>query len=1151
MSAPLIAFDLRTLADPHSAARGIGQYALHHLEALARLNGERGRLRLVGVHGSAAPDAAWAARFAGLDLTWMPERVYLPGSFDLVHVPDPMGLQAGYASPLGFFSEPRVTALFHDLIPLTWYREQMGTGWPAYLARLELWKTSGAHFLCNSSFTARELGEALEVPSVRLRVVGAGLNRSGARASDLAGLRDRLGLGADFALFVGSPDAHKNFETVLKAVLRVQAERPLQLAVTGLLNARGEFLRRELEAAGLGGLVRFTGHLEDGELLALYGAASALLCLSRSEGFGFPVLEAMAAGCPVICSDGGALPEVVGDAALVVRVDDVQGAADALLRVSGDPELRRDLVTRGLERAAAFTWKRVAERTLAAWETCLQEPPAEVGTRCRARLNWASPLFDPSGYASEARAFLLALEEAGWCPAVKGTGRHSMAFMASLEPGLRELFLRQLDRPWGAEITVHCRPAPGLLRSGSGYQVGRTTFETDSLPEDWLARCSAMDELWVPSFFNVDTFRDAGVRVPILRMPQGVDTARFRPGLEPLLDRRGFAFLAVFEWSFRKGWDLLLGAWAEAFGPGDEVELLLRCHPPQQVEGDAGAWVEARIDDFLATLGRSRSDCAPIRVLGEQLAEAELPRLYASADVYVAPSRGEGWGRPLMEAMSSGLPVIATRWGGHLDFMDEETAWLLDLEGLELVDEREEQDAYLFQRWARPSQTHLVELLRRATAFPEEGRRLGRRAREAMVKEWDWDRIAPLLVKRLEEIRAGVPVADSAVPRLASPGPRVPSLRLTGEDLPLEPGEPIPVVWEGAILAAHSLAGVNRTLVQGLMEGGQVALSLVLPEEEAGGHSLERCDLGRPAKVHVRHQWPPSFVPPREGAWVMVQPWEFGGIPEDWVRPMREQVDEIWVPTEAVREGYVRSGIPETKVVVVPHGVDPVRFSPDGPSFPLRTRKPFRFLFLGGTIRRKGIDILLRAYVRAFRRTDGVCLVIKGFPGPIYPGSELDVELARMAEDPQAPEIEYLDEVLGEAEVAALYRSCQTFVLPYRGEGFGLPLAEAMASGLPLIVTAAGASRDFVPPEAAYLLPSMRLPMLSVDGMLPSAAGFWLEEPDEEALVSALRRAFEHPEEAAERGRAGRMHAVAALGWGPCIHRVEERLRGLAQRGCS
>src|SRR5262249_52462829 len=123
--------------------------------------------------------------------------------------------------------------------------------------------------------------------------------------------------------------------------------------------------------------------------------------------------------------------------------------------------------------------------------------------------------------------------------------------------------------------------------------------------------------------------------------------------------------------------------------------------------------------------------------------------------------------------------------------------------------------------------------------------------------------------------------------------------------------------------------------------------------------------LTRSVDAHIRHQWPPKFTPPPAGHWVIIQPWEYGSLPRSWIAPMSRDVDEIWVPSHFVRECYLKSEIPADRVFVVPNGVDPARFAHSAKPLLLKTTKRFKFLFVGGTIWRKGIDVLLQAYARA------------------------------------------------------------------------------------------------------------------------------------------------------------------------------------------
>ena len=116
---------------------------------------------------------------------------------------------------------------------------------------------------------------------------------------------------------------------------------------------------------------------------------------------------------------------------------------------------------------------------------------------------------------------------------------------------------------------------------GAAYCIGRTMFETDRMPPEWVQKCNEMDEIWVPSAQNLESLRRSGVTVRVTRIPAGVDAERFRPGLTPLSipGCRKKVFLSVFEWIYRKGWDVLLRAWARAFKGDDDVCLVLRTYP--------------------------------------------------------------------------------------------------------------------------------------------------------------------------------------------------------------------------------------------------------------------------------------------------------------------------------------------------------------------------------------------------------------------------------------------------------------------------------------------------------------------------------------------------------------------------------------------
>ncbi len=1163
-----IGIDLRTLADSDSMARGIGHYAVHHLDALLKA-GSGHRFAIIHADGERMP--TWGHRFAEHDVDWIRDVDYRPHSLDLIHTPDPMGLQNKYDSPFAFFREPRMTAIFHDLIPFHFYRESMGILWPSYLARLEQMRRSGVMLLCNSEFTREDLIRSITWEAERCRTIFAGLNQSVHREALHSKPEEtlrRYGVRDDFVLFVGTMDPHKNFGSVLNAVIEASRAHPLQLLVTGRMNASSRAWHDKLREMGLLGQVVFTDFLPRAELELLYSRATAMVLLSRYEGFGFPVLEAMAAGCPVICSNTTSLPEVAGEAALLHDPEDIIGVARSLVRLLRDRDFASRLREAGRKRASRFTWEETARKTLEVWDEMLARPGRAVST-CPdkpATAVWMAPIFDPSGYASEARAFLLHLERHGESVAARSIGRHSEGFREMTAEVDRAELERLLDRSFAPHpVGVLHAPAYSFDRaSWIGYHVGRTTFETDGLPPDWVERCNRMEEIWVPSMFNVETFRKAGVSVPILRLPEGVDVRRFRPGLPPLLAPSpdgGITFLSVFEWSHRKGWDVLLRAWAQAFGAKDNARLVLRTYPINSVEGETSAWIESRIDEFLDSIGSSRADCAPILVLAEQVPEPQMPNLYNSADVYIAPSRGEGWGRPHMEAMACGLPVIATRWGGNLDFMTEDNSWLLDIESLVQIDTREEFHFYRGQNWAEPSVAHLKRLMRLSASSSELRQLLGKRARKDMEEKWDWGIIAPLAALRLKEILAGVPAEQSRLHgNVSSDHIGLRDCRSVKNEIPsvcVPAGGVFRIRWEGSQLVHHSLALVNRELCLAL-SGTDHELSLIPYEPDQFGveadsrfrkiADLTGAPLSGPCDVHIRHQWPPCFTPPQEGHWVMIQPWEYGRIPRDWVTPISTLVDEIWVPSRHVFRSFVSSGIPSDRVRVVPNGVNTSLFSPDAKPYSLPTSRKFKFLFVGGTIWRKGVDILLEAYRDAFSKKDDVVLVIKDFgQNSFYRGQGAGEAIRAIQSDSDAPEILYMTDMLAESDMPGLFTACDCLVHPYRGEGFGLPVLEAMACAVPVIVTAGGATDDFCTAETAYLVQSRRKSFVSKDIDFVGGSG-WVLEPETRSLGELMRQVYENPDEADEKSARALAQVRTDYTWENIGRQVLNRIRSILSK---
>jgi glycosyltransferase involved in cell wall biosynthesis len=228
--------------------------------------------------------------------------------------------------------------------------------------------------IADSQATKDDVVRVIGTPAERIDVVHLATTPPslGALATPEAELRERLGLGArPLLLSLAAKRPHKNVEGLIDALAQIPAERRPLLVVPGYETEHEPVLRARAGAAGVGGDVRFPGWLDPADVEGLWRACAAHVFPSFYEGFGLPVLEAMARGVPGACSDRASLPEVAGDAALLFDPGDPAAIRGAIERLLGDAALRERLRAAGLERAAQFTWERTARATADSYDRAL------------------------------------------------------------------------------------------------------------------------------------------------------------------------------------------------------------------------------------------------------------------------------------------------------------------------------------------------------------------------------------------------------------------------------------------------------------------------------------------------------------------------------------------------------------------------------------------------------------------------------------------------------------------------------------------------------------------------------------------------------------------------------------------------------------
>lgn len=225
-----------------------------------------------------------------------------------------------------------------------------------------------------SAFSKCEIVELLHIPEEKIEIVPPAPCISG-KTADIATVLDRYKISRPFLLYVGTIEPRKNLTALLRAFqqLRQEGIGEYQLVLAGGFGWSGKEICRAAEREGLLRDVVITGYLPAAERNTLYRNASAFVFPSRYEGFGIPPLEAMAYGCPVVCSYAASLPETVGDAAKLVDPNDANDIAEGIWRVLKDPLYRSTLINRGFEQIKKYSWSASAEKFTNICETVLSE----------------------------------------------------------------------------------------------------------------------------------------------------------------------------------------------------------------------------------------------------------------------------------------------------------------------------------------------------------------------------------------------------------------------------------------------------------------------------------------------------------------------------------------------------------------------------------------------------------------------------------------------------------------------------------------------------------------------------------------------------------------------------------------------------------
>ncbi|HKV39430.1 MAG TPA: glycosyltransferase, partial [Blastocatellia bacterium] len=471
---------------------------------------------------------------------------------------------------------------------------------------------------------------------------------------------------------------------------------------------------------------------------------------------------------------------------------------------------------------------------------------------------------------------------------------------------------------------------------------------------------------------------------------------------------------------------------------------------------------------LVSDLVREEGIAGAVKFTG-RVSDGDLVSYYRTASAYVSMSEHEGFGVPLIESMLFDVPVVAFK----------ASAVPLTLGGAGL----------LFTRKDKPLIAELLHLISRDPVLRE---KILTRQRQRLG-ELSPKRFVPELLAVIRGPSNGAHVRAAA--------------------------EPKRIQIQGPFESSYSLAVINRNLARALSVRSDLDVTLYATEGPGDyvprEHDLREMPEIRalwkrsygspPADYVIRNMYPPRVwdVNPNQLNFLYFF-WEDSLIPYEWADDFNRHLDGIMVPSKHVLDALRHSGV-AIPARVVHAGVEE-SYEGNGPAGkPLSemvTRKSCRFLHVSSGFPRKGCDLLIRAYSSEFSANDDVCLIVKTFPN-VHNAVAGQIEAARRAKR-DCPEIVHIDRDIGGLDLKGLYQSATCLVHPARAEGFGLPVAEAMLAGRPVIVTNYSGLTEFCNEKTALLLDYK----LGTSGSHFNVSDAQWAEPDEAQLRAYMRAIY-------------------------------------------
>ena len=642
--------------------------------------------------------------------------------------------------------------IYHNITPPEFLPANSEIGVHAILGRQQLaqWNKQFIGAIGDSVFNSQELHQhqyanVTTIPMLVDLEKLAEKNKLAKSNAELVDLTDAYNI-----LFVGRICENKNQKELVDVIhhLKHMTTSPIRLILVGEVTS-GEYqqaIEKHILECGLTKYVHLTGKVDDILLAQYYKNADIFLCLSDHEGFGMPLIEAMHYKLPIIARDSSNIADTLGVGGLLLKAGtDSRQCAAAVHTLMREPALKRQLITQQLVNLKRYSKEIILEKlsqylTQLDIQLPIQEPhiSAKDG-HINTQWQIEGPFDSNYSLAIVNRELARALNNRQVDVSLRsregyGDFQASNDFL-NANPDCAQM-LQQFENaqyfPYAALRFTYPPKVDDMVATCK--VIHSYGWEETGFPRQYVDQFNRrLDLITVLSPMVGKVLRDNGVRIPIVVTGAGVDHL-LKVEASPIAQEQSsgwktFRFLHISSCFPRKGVDVLLRAYAKAFRNVDDVSLIIKTftNPHHTVQED------------LKQLQKNDPTFPHVVIIEEDWSQEKMVGLYQACHAFVAPSRGEGLGLPMAEAMLFDLPVITSNWGGQTEFCNQETAWCCDYEFTKA-------DTHLgltHSLWIEPNDAHLSQLMKEVFSFSKEDISLKtKKAKEKIVSSFTWDKTA-------------------------------------------------------------------------------------------------------------------------------------------------------------------------------------------------------------------------------------------------------------------------------------------------------------------------------------------------------------------------------------------------------------------------